>query len=118
MSPTIVLRRGEPVLTLGAAGGPKIITQVLLGIICHTDLEMSLEEQMEFERFHHQWRPDRLYVESSLPGPVVAELESRGHTISRSRSGGTTQAIKRDPVTGEFHGAHDPRVPGKAAGPR
>lgn len=118
MSPTVVLRRGEPVLTLGAAGGPKIITQVLLGIICHIDLEMSLEEQMEFERFHHQWRPDRLYVESSLPGPVVAELESRGHTISRSRSVGTTQAIKRDPETGEFHGAHDPRVPGKAAGPR
>ena len=118
MSPTVVLRRGEPVLTLGAAGGPKIITQVLLGIICHVDLEMSLQEQMEFERFHHQWRPDRLYVESSLPGPVVAELESRGHTISRSRSVGTTQAIKRDPETGEFHGAHDPRVPGKAAGPR
>jgi gamma-glutamyltranspeptidase/glutathione hydrolase len=118
MSPTVVLRRGEPVLTLGAAGGPKIITQVLLGIICHIDLEMSLEEQMDFERFHHQWRPDRLYVESSLPAPVVAELESRGHTISRSRSVGITQAIKRDPETGEFHGAHDPRVPGKAAGPR
>ncbi len=118
MSPTIVLRRGEPVLTIGAAGGPKIITQVLLGIICHIDLEMSLEEQMGFERFHHQWRPDRLYVESSLPGSVVAELESRGHTISKLRYVGVTQAIKRDPETGEFQGAHDPRVPGKAAGPR
>ncbi len=117
MSPTIVLRRGEPVMTIGAAGGPKIITQALLGVICHIDLEMTLQEQMAFARFHHQWRPDRLYVESSLPAAVLAELESRGHTISRLRYVGVTQAIKRDPQTGEFQGAHDPRVPGKAAGP-
>ena len=118
MSPTIVLRRGKPVLTLGAAGGPKIITQVLLGIICHIDLQMSIDELMEFERFHHQWKPDRLYLESSLALKLRAELEQRGHSVTRLPSAGVTQAISRDPRSGQFHGAHDPRVPGKAKGPK
>jgi hypothetical protein len=30
---------------------------------------------------------------------------------------GTAQAIRFDPVTQTFQGQHDPRVPGKAAGP-
>ena len=33
MSPTIVLRDGQPILAVGAAGGPTIITQTLLAII-------------------------------------------------------------------------------------
>ena len=33
MSPTIVLQDGQPVLTVGAAGGPKIISQVVLTIV-------------------------------------------------------------------------------------
>ena len=31
MSPTLVLKDGQPVMTVGAAGGPKIITEVVLG---------------------------------------------------------------------------------------
>ena len=38
MSPTIVLHDGKPVLTCGAAGGPKIITQVVLTIVRVLDL--------------------------------------------------------------------------------
>jgi gamma-glutamyltranspeptidase/glutathione hydrolase len=34
MSPTIVLKEGQPVITLGAAGGPKIISQVVLELVC------------------------------------------------------------------------------------
>ena len=44
MSPTIVLKDGQPVLTVGGAGGPKIITEVLWAIINHLDLEMPIGE--------------------------------------------------------------------------
>ncbi|MEE8577363.1 MAG: gamma-glutamyltransferase, partial [candidate division Zixibacteria bacterium] len=37
MSPTIILREGNPIMTVGAAGGPKIITQALLAIIRRID---------------------------------------------------------------------------------
>ena len=55
MSPTIVLKDDQPVLTLGAAGGPKIITQVVLGIVNVVDRGLSLEEAVAHKRLHHQW---------------------------------------------------------------
>lgn len=116
MSPTIVLKDGEPVLTCGAAGGPKIITQVLLTIIRHLDLGMPLEEALSAPRYHHQWSPDRLLVESNMDQELQEALEAKGHTLYRTRTVGYTQAIGRDESGNGFVGAHDPRVPGKAAG--
>jgi len=93
MSPTIVLKDGKPILTLGAAGGPKIITQVVLTILYHLDLGMDLPEALAAPRIHHQWRPDELLVEQSLDPSIVAALEKFGHQVKRTRSVGVTQAI-------------------------
>src|SRR5215471_19359446 len=38
MSPTIVLQDGKPIIAVGAAGGPKIITQVVLELVRMLDL--------------------------------------------------------------------------------
>jgi gamma-glutamyltranspeptidase/glutathione hydrolase len=118
MSPTIVLRRGQPLMTIGAAGGPKIITQSLLGVICRIDLKMSVDELLAFSRFHHQWQPDRLLVEANTSDELISGLQQRGHMVQRIRSVGVSQVIIWDPVRQLFHGSHDPRVEGKAAGPR
>ncbi len=116
MSPTIVLKDGQPILTVGAAGGPKIITQVVWAIINHLDLEMSVAEAVAEARVHHQWTPDRLLVESTLDQSIVDRLEALGHDVQKSRVVGITQAISLDPATGLFTGTHDPRTPGKAKG--
>jgi len=115
MSPTIVLEEGKPILTLGAAGGPRIITQVLMTILYHLDLGMDLPHALAAPRIHHQWRPDKLVVETSLAPAIVAALEKLGHHVERTSSVGITQAIG---VSGEgsgLIGVHDPRVQGKAA---
>ncbi len=116
MSPTIVLKDGQPVMTVGAAGGPKIITQVLWAIVNHLDLDLPIGEAIAAPRIHHQWSPDRLLVESRMDQALVQELESRGHRITRSSAVGIAQAISCDPDKGVFTGAFDPRTPGKAAG--
>ncbi len=116
MSPTIVLKAGKPVMTVGAAGGPKIITQVVWAIINHLDLGMPIGEAIAAPRVHHQWSPDRLLVETSLDPKTVAELKSMGHEITHSSEVGVTQAISWDSAAGNFVGAHDPRTPGKASG--
>ena len=116
MSPTIVLKNGNPVLTVGAAGGPKIITEVLWAIINHLDLKMPIGEAIAAPRIHHQWSPDRLQVESTMDDAMVKQLEGLGHNVSRSRSMGIAQAISFDVATGLFTGAHDPRTTGKAGG--
>ena len=116
MSPTIVLRDGQPVLTIGAAGGPRIITQVLLGIVHHLDVGMPLEKALAISRFHHQWAPDRLYVERTMGRDLVSELKALGHRVETRSSVGISQAISYDPVKKQFSGVHDPRIRGKAAG--
>ena len=114
MSPTIVLRDGRPILTLGAAGGPKIITQVLMTIVYHLDVGMDLPEALAAPRIHHQWRPDKLLVEQSLDPAIVAALEKLGHRVDRTRSVGVTQAIGVSSQGPALLGVHDPRVQGKA----
>ncbi|MBT4693769.1 MAG: gamma-glutamyltransferase [Planctomycetaceae bacterium] len=117
MSPTIILQEGVPVMTIGAAGGPRIITNALLGAIRVLDLDMSPGEAIAMKRFHHQWSPDKLYLEAGTDGAVAESLRNMGHPVVIGGSTGTTQMIYRDPTTGLLTGVHDPRVPGKAAGP-
>lgn len=115
MSPTIVLRDGQPILTVGAAGGPKIITQVVLAVIHHLDLNMPIEQALAAPRFHHQWRPDVLFIEDTFAEDTEEQLREFGHDVRRIKSVGVTQAITLT-NSGHFRGAHDPRVSGQAAG--
>lgn len=114
MSPTIVLdERGEPLLTVGAAGGPKIITQVLWAIVNTVDRGMSPNEAIAAPRVHHQWRPDVVSYETATPAAEVERLEAFGHRVAPLGSGGRAQLIARDPENG-FVAVYDPRIKGKA----
>jgi gamma-glutamyltranspeptidase/glutathione hydrolase len=116
MSPTIVTNAdGSPLMTLGAAGGPTIITQVLQAIINVVDHGMAVDAALAQPRIHHQWKPDSLRIEKALPGKTRTGLERRGHKLNDSRATfGATQAIQMLPG-GRFLPAHDPRIPGAAA---
>ena len=116
MSPTFVLKDGKPVMTVGAAGGPKIITQAVWAIVNHLDLGMSIGDTVARPRIHHQWSPDQLLVEDTLEHKTATGLTAKGHRIVRSDVVGISQAISYDANNKEFTGAHDPRTPGKARG--
>jgi gamma-glutamyltranspeptidase/glutathione hydrolase len=116
MSPTIVLdSRGNPILTLGAAGGPKIITQVVLTIVRHLDFGQSLSDAVAGPRFHHQWRPNRVMFEKGLANGFQEGLQARGNELEMLDSAGRTQAIAVD-RNGDLVGVGDHRGMGKAAG--
>src|SRR5262245_20541274 len=116
MSPTIVLDdKGKPVMTLGAAGGPKIITQVVLAIVRTLDFGRPLEQAVADPRFHHQWRPNVVSYERGLDTNIVKGLHGRGHNVEEIGSGGRTQAIAVD-ADGKLIGVSDPRDEGMAAG--
>jgi gamma-glutamyltranspeptidase/glutathione hydrolase len=117
MSPTIVLKDGQPVMTVGAAGGPTIITQVVQALIRRIDLDLPLDQAIAQPRIHQQWSPDELRIESSLPDSLKASLRERGHVLRETKNMGVSQAIVFDRASGQFIGVHDPRVPGQAAGP-
>jgi len=64
MSPTIVLTPdGEPLMTIGAAGGSRIITTVLQIIISVIDHKLNVQEAINLGRTHSQWIPDVIRYE-------------------------------------------------------
>ena len=112
MSPTIVSKAGRPRFSVGAAGGPTIISQAVLAIICAVDFAMTPETALAQGRFHHQWRPDELRIERTIPEDVRRELERRGHKLHVVDHMGAAQAIAYS--DDNFVGAADPRGEGRA----
>lgn len=114
MSPTIVLKDDKPVLTVGAAGGPKIITQVVMAISNVIDLGDDIATALKRTRVHHQWQPASAWIEKTADPKVIRKLEALGHKVEVAAPAGATQAIGI-PVNGPMIPVHDPRVPGAAS---
>jgi len=113
MSPTIVLKSGQPILSLGAAGGPTIISQTVVNLANILEYGMGLEEALAAPRVHHQWKPDELVIEQ-IPDVLREKLEKKGHKVRISPAMGAAQIVQR--TEAGFTAASDPRVAGKAAG--
>ena len=93
MSPTIVLTpEGEPLMTIGAAGGSRIITTVLQIIVSVVDHNLSVQDAINLGRTHSQWIPDVIRYEGknkmntefnqflpSLSEKQISELEKLDH---------------------------------------
>jgi len=116
MSPTIVLKNGKPIISLGAAGGPKIITAVLLELVCMLDLGMTPAEASAAPRIHHQWSPGELMVEKTVPQNICDALAKRGHKVVELNSMATSHIVARSMDGKSFVGAADPRAGGNIAG--
>lgn len=114
MTPTILFRDGQPVLATGSPGGSRIITAVLQMLLNWVDFDMNLAEATAAVRVHHQWLPDKLYVESGLSRDTVGKLESMGHELEIENTViGRTQSLGR--AGNLFQGVTDYRWPGGAA---
>ena len=115
MAPSIVLKDGKPFLVVGTPGGTRILTSVMEVIQNVIDFKMNIQDAVNFPRFHHQWRPDKLQLEPQFSPDTVKLLEQRGHQIDIVRSICEIAAIQFE-ANGWLAGAADPRVEGKAAG--
>ncbi|MGQ0538199.1 MAG: gamma-glutamyltransferase [Gemmatimonadaceae bacterium] len=113
MSPTIVLDpRGEVLLVVGAAGGPRIITatsQIILNVIQH---HMTLADAMRAPRIHHQALPDELTVErDGLTPNAASALKAMGHSIRYVGGLANANAVMR--VRAGWEGVSEPRAAGE-----
>lgn len=117
MTPTLILEDGALRMVTGSPGGPRIITTVLLSMLNRLEWGDDVSEAVSAPRFHHQWRPDKLFVEPEIPSDVVEALRERGHDVTVStRHWSSAQAITIDPDTGWHWGGSDPRSDGLALG--
>ena len=116
MSPTLVLKDGEPFLSLGAPGTTRIITGVLQVISKVIDHGMDIEEAIDAVRMHDDF--GTLILENRVSDEVKTQLEALGHKLNTNERFFTfpcVQAVMRLP-DGTLRGSADPRRDGYALG--
>src|SRR5215475_3279533 len=113
MSPTIVLKNGQPVLVTGSPGGSRIISAVLQVIVNVLDHGMDVAAAVAAPRLHNQWLPDEVKVEPGFPQETLDGLKARGHKVAESMGYSSANSIFVTP--GGLLGAADPRTHGAEA---
>jgi len=122
LTPTIVLKGGEPFMVLSTPGGDnqdQALLQVLLNIV---EFGMNPQEAVEAPRFDtqhyvssfddHEFLPGSLNIESRVSLKTIQELSQKGHKVKVQGEWGTLSAptvIMFDPKTGVAAAGADPR---------
>lgn len=121
MTPTIVLKDDKPYLIIGSPGGSRIITTVLQVILNCTTFNMNLEDAIDFPRIHHQWLPDKIFLERfALSNDVMQKLLDMGYQFEDANSRftilGLAEGILFDAQKKLIYGVSDKRGSGSAIG--
>jgi gamma-glutamyltranspeptidase/glutathione hydrolase len=83
MTPTLVTVNNKPYITIGSPGGTTIPNQVYEGLVNIIDFKMTIKQAIDASRFHHQWIPDRVDVESDFPEATIAALKEKGYLVTK-----------------------------------
>lgn len=109
MTPVIVTKGGKTWLIAGTPGGTTIPTSVFQIIVNVAEFGLSLTDAVQAKRFHHQWTPDKIYIEEgALTEEVIQQLTTMGHIVEPRSPIGRVEAILRLP-NGYWQGVADER---------
>jgi gamma-glutamyltranspeptidase/glutathione hydrolase len=102
MTPTIITKGDNLRAVVGSPGGPTITTTVAQIVMQLVDQGRSLEQSVASTRIHHQWLPDQIWHEDSLPKETADALAAMGHKLQGGRRIGHANCIEVDPKSGAF----------------
>ncbi len=116
MTPAFVFRDGEPFMVAGSPGGSSIIGIVLNVLVNVLDFGLPVHEAVALPRVIN--RDGEIELETPLYEQEILRrgLEMLGHEVKRRSPFGNAQVLLRDPETGKWTGASDPRGEGLALG--
>ena len=122
LTPTIVLKDGQPLMVLSTPGGDnqdQALLQVMLNII---EFGMNPQEAVEAPRFdtqhyvssfdNHEFLAGVLNLEGRFPAEVFSQLVARGHKVKSQgpwATGSSPTVIMYDVKSGVISGGADPR---------
>lgn len=121
MAPTLVMRDGAPFLTLGSAGGSRIISSIVEVIVNMIDFGMNIREAVFAPRFHpHE---GEINISSDIPEKSQMGLQKMGYKV-RVRDinkdewwyFGAVHAINYNSKSRNVYGAAEPLRDGVAIG--
>ncbi len=120
MSPTILVSPdGKERIVIGASGGPLIITSTLQTLINIIDFGLEPSVANSRGRIHHQWVPEKLFIDDEIPSDVRDGLIAKGHQLFPMPLHSSVQVVhcQQSPQdTWDCLGASDPRKGGRPAG--
>ncbi|MCF8339953.1 MAG: gamma-glutamyltransferase [Chitinophagaceae bacterium] len=93
MAPSIVLKNGKPYIVVGTPGGTTIPTSVFQSIVNMIDFGMSADSAVNQPKFHHQWKPDVVYIEKEFPKTTLDALTKMGYKFQLRGGIGRTEII-------------------------
>lgn len=121
LTPTLVMKNGEPYLAFGTQGGDAQDQWTLQFFLNVVDFGMDLQAALDAPSIHIEHFPSSFYpreafprqvsVETRLPQVVLDELEQRGHIISPSGewAHGRVLAVAYDQEHQTLKGAASPK---------
>ncbi len=83
MTPTLVTVDNKPYISIGTPGGTTIPNQVFEGLVNIFDHNMTIKAAIDAPKFHHQWIPDAIGVESDFPDATINALKAKGYTVTK-----------------------------------
>lgn len=119
MSPTIVVRHGQPVLVLGGVGGPMIPMTVASAVSNVVDFDLDVTTALDLARFSEPTCCRLTIEDARIPEEALSDLAARGHVLARAREYGFfpfalntawLQAVGYDHDLRGYVAASDPRV--------
>ncbi|KAF8924018.1 hypothetical protein BGZ58_002277 [Dissophora ornata] len=116
--PTIVERDGKFEMSLGGAGGSRILTAVLQAILNVYNHGMNIMEAIESPRIHHQLMPNVVDIEDEYPSSELKFLKNVGHNVTvfdRALAKAEVSAVLRE-ADGVIYASSDTRKHAVAAG--
>ncbi len=116
MSPTLVTKNNKVVLSLGAPGGPTIISGVLQVLYRVLVSGMNVDQAIQAPRVHHQFLPKKLFIDNGRFQPATKKgLKAKGHVLTEKPYIGRVNAVYLK-ENGELEAAYDSRGEGAAGG--
>jgi gamma-glutamyltranspeptidase / glutathione hydrolase len=114
MTPTIITNHGKLFMVVGAPGGSRITTGVMEVILNVLDFHMDAQDAVDLPRFHHQWKPDVLYLQNGFPHDTEEALRKMGYEVRSTDSVARVEAIVAR--AGTLEGGTESRGHGKVSG--
>jgi gamma-glutamyltranspeptidase/glutathione hydrolase len=122
LTPSLVMKDGEPYMTFGTPGGDRQDQWSLQFFLNYEEFGMNIQKSLDAPSIHinhfpasfwpHSVKPGEVCVEPRIPQNVIFGLKEKGHkvVVSNPWSHGRCQAIRYDSKSKIIYGGASPRT--------